>query len=50
MSDRMKLFVQTYGIETPLELDDNPFVGLDVEEIGQIEKQLRNENILNNSF
>ena len=50
MSDRMKLFVQIYGIETPQEIDDNPFLGLSTDEIGRIEYQLKNENILNISY
>ncbi|WP_430813369.1 hypothetical protein [Carboxylicivirga sp. RSCT41] len=46
MSERMKYFVMTHGIEIPQEIDTNPYIGLTQEEIEKVTQQLRQENLL----
>lgn len=46
MSEKMLEFLRVYGIENPVEIDSNPYEGLTLEEITEINKTLKQENII----
>ncbi len=46
MSEQMLEFLKINGIESPVEIDSNPYEGLTVEEITEINETLKVEKIL----